>query len=138
MSRNRSTPRIRAIPTPVFIGSTPSEAKIAAIIGRVPPGTPAVPRLPITHQPATTACCQRSRSTPALCARNSTVTPSYSARPFWLALAPAVSTKRDTCGRNPRGPSAARIETGKVALLEAVAKAVDIGSRTPCQNLFRS
>ena len=67
---------LSTIPTPVFIGSTPSEAKIAARIGNVPPGTPAVPKLPITHHPATMACCPRFRSTPALCARNSTVTPS--------------------------------------------------------------
>ena len=138
MSRNRSTPKISAIPTPLFCGSTPSAARTAAIIGSVPPGTPAVPRLAMSAQPATKACWEKLRSTPAACARKITVTPSYSAVPFWLVLAPAVSTNRETSGRSSSGPSAARSDTGNVALLEAVAKAVETGSRIPRQNLPRS
>ena len=126
------------MPTPVFSGSTPKEASTAAIIGKVPPGTPAVPMLAIRAQPATTSCWEKPSSTPAACARKITVTPSYSAVPFWLVLAPAVSTNRETSGRSPKGPSAARKVTGRVALLEAVAKAVERGSLTPRQNFPKS
>jgi hypothetical protein len=44
--------------------------------------------------------------------------------PFWFALAPTVSTKREIVGGNFRFSSATRIDTGKVALLEEVANAV--------------
>jgi hypothetical protein len=59
------------------------------------------------------------------------VTPSKSAVPFWLAVAPTVRTKRLTCWGRRRFSSATRSAVGRVALLDAVEKAVTIAGCTP-------
>ena len=75
----------------------------------------------------TMICWPMLRSTPKNWARKITVTPSNSAVPFWLAVAPTVSTKRDTrCGRPIW--SATRSAVGRVALLEAVENAITVAS----------
>ena len=71
------------------------------------------------------------RSTPKNWARNSTVTPSNRAVPFWLAVAPTVRTKRAILRGSFSCSSAAFNDTGREALDEAVEKATTIGSRTP-------
>ena len=56
--------------------------------------------------------------------------PSKIAVPFWLAVAPMVSTKRETRRGSFRFSSATRSEVGRVALDEAVEKATTIASCT--------
>ena len=70
--------------------------RISATTGSEPAGTPAVPIPPRMQTSSTITCCHRVSSTPKNWARNSTVTPSNIAVPFWLAVAPMVSTKRET------------------------------------------
>ena len=113
---------------------TPTATSTLTTSGSDPPGTPAVPTPAMMHITATVICCVRVSSTPNTWARNSTVTPSYSAVPFWLALAPMVSTKRAMRGGSPRFFSATRSETGSVALLDAVANAITIASRDCWKN----
>ena len=48
--------------------------------------------------------------------------------PFWLAVAPIVSTKRDTRRGSLSRSSATRSEVGSVALDEAVEKAIRLAS----------
>ena len=67
-------------------------------------------------------------------ARKSTVTPSNRAVPFWLAVAPTVRTKRLILRGRRSSVSAARRETGRVALDDAVEKATSIGSRMLLKN----
>ena len=59
------------------------------------------------------------------------MTPSKSAVPFWFAVEPMVSTKRLTCGGSCSFSSATRSAVGRVALREAVEKAVIIASSMP-------
>src|SRR6187397_749248 len=94
MSRKRSTPRISPSPS----SGTPTPARISAITDSEPPGTPAVPTPARMPTSITNSWSARLRSTPKNCARNSTVTPSNIAVPFWLAVAPMVSTKREIFG----------------------------------------
>ena len=56
--------------------------------------------------------------------------------PFWFAVEPIVSTKRDTCGGRRRSSSATRRAVGNVALLDAVENAVSIASRAPRKNVL--
>ncbi|PUE93939.1 hypothetical protein C7T79_12420 [Xanthomonas oryzae pv. oryzicola] len=111
-------------------GFTPTIAQISATTGSEPDGTPAVPIPPRMQTSITTTCCPRLRSTLKNCARKITVTPSNSAVPFWLAVAPTVSTKRDTRGGRPIS-SATRRAVGRVALLEAVENAITVASTSP-------
>ena len=85
------------------------------------------------HSTSTSTCCDKASSTPKACARNSTVTPSNSAVPFWLAVAPTVSTKREIRLGRPSS-SATRSDVGRVALLEAVENASSIASCAPRKN----
>src|SRR5690606_40043165 len=62
------------------------------------------------------------------------ISPSNSAVPFWLAVAPMVSTKRDTFFGSLRFSSATLSAVGRVALLEAVENAISIASCTPRKN----
>ena len=110
------------------MGFTPTMAQISATTGNEPDGTPAVPMPPRMHTSITMTCCQRLRSTPKNWARNSTVTPSNRAVPFWLAVAPTVSTKRDTRLGNFSFSSATRSAVGRVALLDAVENAIRLAS----------
>ena len=57
-----------------------------------------------------------------------TVTPSNIAVPFWLAVAPMVSTKRETRRGSLSFSSATRSAVGRVALDEAVEKAIRLAS----------
>ena len=59
------------------------------------------------------------------------MTPSKSAVPFWFAVDPMVSTKRETCDGSLRFSSATRSAVGSVAFDDAVEKAVIIASCTP-------
>ena len=61
-------------------------------------------------------------------ARKMTVTPSNIAVPFWLAVAPMVRTKRDTRRGSLSCSSATFSEVGRVALDEAVEKAIRLAS----------
>jgi hypothetical protein len=54
--------------------------------------------------------------------------------PFWLAVAPMVSTKRPMCGGSFRFSFATFSEVGSVALLEAVENAVSIALCTAPKN----
>jgi len=54
--------------------------------------------------------------------------------PFWFAVEPMVSTKREICGGSRRLSSATRSAVGSVALLEAVENAVSIASSMPRKN----
>ena len=72
MSRMRSTPSTIAIRA----GFTPTVASTRMMKGMEPDGTPAVPMPPRMAMYTTMSCCPSVRSTPASCARNSTVTPS--------------------------------------------------------------
>ena len=62
------------------------------------------------------------------------MTPSNRAVPFWLAVAPTVSTKRAILRGSFSSVSAARSETGRVAFDDAVENATTIGSRTWAKN----
>ena len=97
-------------------------------IGLVLTRTPAVPMPPRMHTSITMTCCQRVRSTPKNWARNNTVTPSNSAVPFWLAVAPTVSTKREIRLGRRSSSSATRSAVGRVALLDAVENAIRLAS----------
>src|SRR5690606_9933391 len=119
MSRKWFTPRIRPMPS----GGTPTIAQISATTGSEPEGTPAVPMPPRMQTSITITCWPIVSSTPKNWARKITVTPSNSAVPFWLAVAPMVSTKRDTRRGRPNSSSATRSAVGRVALLDAVEKA---------------
>ncbi len=114
-------------------GSTPTIAQISATTGSEPDGTPAVPMPPRMHTSITMNCCAMLSSTPKNWARKITVMPSNSAVPFWLAVAPTVSTKRDTLLGRPIS-SATRSAVGKVALLEAVENAITVASRVARKN----
>ena len=102
--------------------------------GSDPAGTPAVPMPPRIQTSMTTSCCCRFRSMPKNWARNRTVTPSNRAVPFWLAVAPTVSTKREIRFGSFSFSSAALMAIGRVAFDEAVEKATTKGSRTPLAN----
>ena len=54
--------------------------------------------------------------------------------PFWLAVAPTVSTKRDTLRGRCSFSSATCSAIGRVALLEAVENAITIASCEPRKN----
>ena len=69
--------------------------RISATTGSEPAGTPAVPMPPRMQTSITVTCWPSVRSMPKNWARKRTVTPSNIAVPFWLAVAPMVSTKRD-------------------------------------------
>ena len=112
-------------------GGTPTIAQISATTGSEPDGTPAVPMPPRMHTSMTVSCWPSERSTPKNWARKITVTPSNSAVPFWLAVAPTVSTKRDTVRGRPSFSSATRSAVGRVALDEAVENAITIASWMP-------
>ena len=112
-------------------GGTFTITRIMATTGREPAGTPAVPTPPRIQTSITTTCWVIVRSTPKNWARNSTVTPSNRAVPFWLAVAPTVRTKRAILRGSFSCSSAAFNDTGREALDEAVEKATTIGSRTP-------
>lgn len=60
MSRNRSTPRIKPMPST----GTPTMPRIIATTGMDPAGTPAVPIPPNTHTNTTVACCATDSATP--------------------------------------------------------------------------
>ena len=96
--------------------------------GSEPAGTPAVPTPARMQTIITKSCWASDRSTLKNCARNSTVTPSNIAVPFWLAVAPMVRTKRAICGGSLSRSSATRSVVGRVALDEAVAKAITLAS----------
>lgn len=115
-------------------GGMPNIARIIAITGKDPPGTPAAPTLPRMHSTSTSNCCSRVSSTPKNCARKSTVTPSNSAVPFMLAVAPRVHTKRATWRGAPRRSSAAFRVVGRVALLDEVENAVSMTGWTCRKN----
>src|SRR5690606_1319679 len=119
MSRKWFTPRIRPMPS----GGTPTIAQSSATTGSEPAGTPAVPMPPRMQTSITMNCWPRVRSTPKNCARKITVTPSNSAVPYWLAVAPMVSTKRETFDGRCSSSSATFSAVGSVALLDAVEKA---------------
>ena len=114
---------------------TSTISSIIAITGSVAPGMPAVPMPPRMQMSMMTSCCPRLRSTPKTWARNSTVTPSNSAEPFWFIDAPAVSTNRAIARGSPSSVSATRSVVGKVAALDAVANAVVSASREPRKNV---
>ena len=78
MSRNRSTPRIKPMPS----AGTPTMVQIKATTGNEPAGTPAVPIPPRMHTNITVSCCESDRSTPKNWARKRTVMPSNRAVPF--------------------------------------------------------
>ena len=63
------------------------------------------------------------------------MTPSNRAVPFWFAVAPTVSTKREIRRGSFSFSSAALMAIGRVALDYAVEKATTNGSRTPLANL---
>ena len=119
---------------PIPSGGTPTMPRISAITGSEPAGTPAVPMPPRMHISSTTTCWPRLSSTPKNWARKSTVTPSKMAVPFWLAVAPMVRTKRETRDGSSSCSSATRIAVGRVALDEAVEKAITIASWLPRKN----
>ena len=102
----------------------PNITRIIVITGSEPPGTPAAPMPPSTHISTTSSCCTKLSSMPKNWARNSTVTPSNSAVPFMLAVAPSVQTKRPTRRGVPRFSSATRSVVGRVAPEELVENAV--------------
>ena len=62
------------------------------------------------------------------------MTPSYSAVPFWFAVAPTVSTKFVMSGRTLRFSFVTRIAVGSVTFDELVENAVSITSRMPRKN----
>src|SRR5690606_27082088 len=134
MSRMRTTPRISAIDS----GGTPTVASTIIISGSEPPGTPAAPTAVITASAATSTCAPSERSTPNTWARNSTVTPSYSAVPFMFIVAPSGSTKPAIGGGTPSSPCATAMLVGSVALLELVENAVTMLARLRFQNAMGS
>ena len=69
------------------------------------------------------------RLTPNTCARKRIVTPSKSAVPFWLPVAPTVSTKFPIRGAMPSFSCAVWSEVGSVAFEDAVENAVRATSR---------
>ena len=89
---------------------------------------------PRMHTNISVTCCASDSSTPKNWARNSTVTPSNNAVPFWLAVAPTVSTKREMFFGRCSFSSATRSDTGNVAFDEAVENAITIASCTPRKN----
>ena len=130
ISRNRSTPRIKPIPS----GGTPTCTHKMAIRGKDPPGTPAVPTPAKTDMSTTTSWFSKERLRPYTWARKRTTTPSKSAVPFWLAEAPQVNTKREILAGILRVLSATSSATGRVALEEAVEKAYTYTSLQPWKN----
>ena len=102
----------------------PTDARINAITGSEPAGTPAVPMPPNMQISITKICCISVSSMPKNCARKITVTPSNIAVPFWFAVAPIVSTKRATRSGRCSRSCATRSAVGKVAFDDAVAKAM--------------
>ncbi len=105
-------------------GGTPTVASTTMIKGSEPPGTPAAPIAVITLKMTTIACVPRSRWMPNTCARNSTVTPSYSAVPFMHIVEPSGSTNPAILGGIFSSFSATEMLVGNVALLELVENAV--------------
>src|SRR5688572_7392924 len=124
ISRKRSTPSTSAIAS----GWIPTIARISAMTGSDPAGMPAVPIPPRMQTSITISCWPRVRSMPKNWARKITVTPSNIAVPFWFAVAPMVSTKRDTRRGSFSRSSATLSEVGSVALDEAVEKAIRLAS----------
>src|SRR5690554_5623555 len=111
------------------------DTKMVTITGSEPPGTPAVPMPARMHRKTTVTCEARLNSTLKHCARNSTVIPSKSAVPFWLAVLPMVSTKLVMGFGIFSLLILTEMAVGRVALLELVENAVRI---TPVEFLRNS
>src|SRR5437773_693000 len=113
---------------------TPTVASTTIKSGSEPPGTPAAPTAVMTLNTSTTICVPRSSDTPNTCARNRTVTPSYSAVPFMHIVEPRGSTKPAILGGIFSSSSATAMLVGSVALLELVENAVTMLARMRLQH----
>jgi hypothetical protein len=114
---------------PIPSGGIPTVWRTITMRGSDPPGTPAVPTPARIDMRTTVICCGSVRSMPNTCARKRTVTPSKSAVPFWLPVAPTVRTKFPILGGTPSFSAEVWSDVGRVAFEDAVENAVSTTSR---------